>query len=288
MGSEAHVLLVGGSAGDLTYARERLAHLEALWSRFRPDSEISRLNASGSHRVSEETRALVHLAVEACDATGGLFDPTILDALIASGYDRSFEVLDPSGPTDARSMAVPGCDAIAFDGDRIVLRRGATFDPGGIGKGYAADLVCEELSARAGVRGACVNLGGDLRVAGEGPGGEPWVIEIEDPFGRAPLGVVALEDGALATTSRTRRRWQRGGVERHHVIDPRSGVPADGGLAAVTVIAGDAWWAEVIAKAIFVAGSAHARDVARDAEVEALLVADDGSVTDLTRSAVSR
>lgn len=288
MGSEAHVLLAGGGAEDLAYARQRIASLEALWSRFLPDSEISRLNATGSQRVSVETLELVHLAVEGFEATDGLFDPTILDALIASGYDRTFDDLDPNGPRGTRPIAVPGCDAITFDGDRIVMQPGATFDPGGIGKGYAADLVCEELRARPGVRGACVNLGGDLRVAGAGPDEEPWVIEIEDPFGRAPLGVVALEDGAIATTSRTRRRWRRGGAEHHHVIDPRSGVSADGGLASVTVIAGDAWWAEVVAKAIFVGGAEHAGAITRGAAVESFVVADDGSVVDLTRSAVSR
>lgn len=288
MGSDAHVLVVGGEAADLAYARERIAQLEARWSRFLPDSEISRLNAAGSLRVSAETAALLALAIEASDATGGLFDPTVLSSLIGAGYDRSFELIDPEAQGGTRAYLVPGAAALAIDGDRATLRDGALFDPGGIGKGYAADLVCEGLLCRPGVRGACVNIGGDLRVGGEGPDGRCWLVEIDDPLGRAPLGVVAIEDGAMATTSRMRRRWRRAGMEQHHVIDPRTGAPVRGSLAAVTVIAGEAWWAEAAAKAVFVAGHAFAGAIARDAGVEAIVVADDGTTIDLTEGAMSR
>src|SRR5581483_6586205 len=118
-------------------------------------------------------------------------------------------------------------------------------------KGRAADLVVEELLDRD-VRGVCVNLGGDLRVAGEAPdGGEAWAVGLEEPDDPdTTWGVVGLRDGALATSSTTRRRWSAAdGTTRHHLIDPRTGAPATAPLQSVTVIAASAMEAEVHARA---------------------------------------
>jgi FAD:protein FMN transferase len=127
----------------------------------------------------------------------------------------------------------------------------------------------------AGAAGAMVNLGGDTRVAGISPEGEGWSILVEDPFDAAKeLVTIHIVDGAVATSSRLERRWQRNGTEYHHLIDPETGRPFAGDVVAVTVVAGTAWWAEVMTKAVFAAGAARAGGVLENAA--ALVVDIDG------------
>ncbi|HVW31448.1 MAG TPA: FAD:protein FMN transferase, partial [Acidimicrobiia bacterium] len=189
MGSDAHVIVVGGNPGRADAARRRIDGLEHKWSRFLPDSEISRLTQRAGAWVdlSEDSLLLVQRAVEAWRLTVGRFDPTVLHAVIRAGYDRSFDRLDrdqPGRPGEAEPR--PGREAlgaagIEFDGHRVRLPPGLGFDPGGIGKGLAADLVVAE-ALHAGATGVCVNLGGDLRVAGEPPSGDSWTVAVDHPL----------------------------------------------------------------------------------------------------------
>jgi thiamine biosynthesis lipoprotein len=135
----------------------------------------------------------------------------------------------------------------------VMLPVGVGFDPGGIGKGLAADLV-SDVAIAAAARGACVNISGDLRVVGDAPGGGAWTVDVLDPFDGSARATVALADGAVATSSRTRRTWTVAGTPRHHLVDPAAGVPVENDVAAVTVVAREGWRAEVLAKAAFVAG----------------------------------
>lgn len=264
MGTDVSVLVVGDDADELErlaeLAVDRVDELERRWSRFIDDSEISRLNAEPGHpyTVTDETLLLVATSVDAWSVTGGRFDPTVGDAVIAAGYDRSFD--DLAGTTvSARPAPVPtvsddgrrvDAGAVAVDHGRhtVTLPVGVRFDAGGLGKGLAADLVAREL-IEAGAAGACVNLGGDVRVLGASPddpvpvrhepstgepttaeptsgeptsgeptSGEPtgeavgWSIGIADPFDPdRDLAVVRLVDGAVATSSTLRRRWKVAG-----------------------------------------------------------------------------
>ena len=168
MGTTARLLVRGGAPEALDRAEDSLHGLEAKWSRFRPETELSLLNAAGGGRpvvVSAVTFALIARVVDAWRRTGGEFDPTGLAAIRAWGYDRDFaEVV--SEPDDANDISHPfgGCADIELDPTvrAVTLPRGVTLDLGGIGKGYAADLVSEELVA-AGAAAVCVDLGGDLR-----------------------------------------------------------------------------------------------------------------------------
>ena len=290
MGTRAHVIVVAPTLAlaDVlaTTAVARLVELERTWSRFLPDSELSRLNATASSpvRVSRDVVGLVERAIEAWNRTDGRFDPTVLPALIASGYDRDFRALKSSPVTSAgarRGSPAPGCHGIRIDGPTITLPAGTAIDPGGVGKGLAADWVVEQVMA-AGATGACVNVGGDLRVAGCAPSDRPWSVQIEHPLqpGRT-IGHVQLRDEALVSTWRTRRVWGDVAAPRHHLIDPSTGSPAWSGLAGVTVVAPDAWWAEALATALFLAGPADAPEIARRNGVGALLVRDDGSILGL-------
>jgi thiamine biosynthesis lipoprotein len=283
MGTRAHVIV---TADDLDRAEilgraavARLHALEARWSRFRDDSEVTRLNNAAGEpvMVSSETALLVQRSVEAWHRTSGAFDPTVLPALVAAGYDRDFRSLDRAPVPIGPPVAVLGCDGIVVDGARVVLPASVRIDGGGIGKGLAADLTVD-LAMRAGAAGACINVGGDLRVAGTGPGDEPWSVTIEHPLGGPDLGTVHLRDEALVSSWRTRRTWGPADDRRHHLIDPATGAPAVSGLAGVTVLAPDAWWAEALATAIFLAGTEAAADLVDHHGVSALLVRDDGAV----------
>ncbi len=279
MGCAVHVVVVGGPPGLCGAARGAIERLEALWSRFRPGSDISRCNANPGRaiRVAPATVSLVQLAVEGWQRTGGRFDPTVLTTLEAMGYDRSFDQVRSSVNLPAPSVA-PGCGGIVVDSldSTVTLPPGARLDPGGIGKGRAADLVAA-YAMRAGAAGVCVNLGGDLRVIGEPPTADGWIVGVEDPYDKErELGRVVVVDGAVATTCRTFRTWERGGIQVHHVIDPATGASAWTDLASVTVVADTACWAEVLAKAAFVAGRDAAAAVLAGVARWGVLVDDGG------------
>ncbi|HVT76050.1 MAG TPA: FAD:protein FMN transferase [Acidimicrobiales bacterium] len=270
------LLAVQGDAQLLRYAVARVEQLEARWSRFRPDSEISRLRGANGvpTAVTADTYLLLKTACAAWRATAGRYDPTVLDAVAANGYDRSFADLDATSIPRSVAAAAPGCAAISFDADAstVLLPSGVGVDPGGIGKGLAGDMLVAELMA-CGAEGVLVDLGGDVRCAGQGPAAGRWVVDIADPFGKSALVHLALTDGAVATSSRLRRSWGLNG-SWHHIVDPTSGAPATNDLVAATVVAGDGWWAEALATAVMVAGDTG---VATNASV--IAVRSDGSLT---------
>jgi FAD:protein FMN transferase len=256
MGTDAHIVVVGGAEGLAERARRRVDDLEARWSRFRTDSETSRLNAAAgaARAVSAETRVLVRCAVMGWHASAGRFDPTVHDALVAAGYDRDLALVRRRGDVPAaRAQPSPGCAGIVVDdaAGTVALPEGVRIDAGGIGKGLAADLVVDETLA-AGAAGVCVNLGGDLRVAGKAPDGPGWRIAVPHHRSGEPERTLHLLRGAVATSSTLTRRWRAGGAVQHHVIDPGTGRPG-GHLEAVTVVAATGWQAEVAAKAALLA-----------------------------------
>ncbi len=252
-------------------AAARLDELEARWSRFLPDSEISRCNAAGgwAEPVHPDTLRLVAELRRGWLTSGRVFDPTVLPVLEALGYDRTFDEVDPIGrPVDPKPAAASGLDGVVLDHRRGTVRlpAGCRIDPGGVGKGLAADLVVSMLMGHVGVDGALVDLGGDIAVAGRPPDdGSGWPIRLVEPAVH-PDGVGVSVDltieRACATTTNRRRRWADG---RHHLIDPGTGRPVATGApwcpSVVTVLAPTAVGAEVASKAIFVtAGRGAGRD----------------------------
>src|SRR5437763_10736461 len=229
MGSDAHVIVTGPTAEPLAAAAvARLDELERRWSRFIPTSEISRMNEAGGAPVdvSLDTALLVRTAIDAFWLSGCSFDPTVLGDVLRAGYDRPFDSLVGVAGVSALRR---GCADIHVDGTTVRLPAGTGFDPGGIGKGLAADLVVGEVLA-AGADGACVNLGGDLRVQGLSPSGGAWTVAVEHPALTAPLAMLSLAGGAVATSTTLRRRWAVVGVARHHLIDPTTGQPSKSDL----------------------------------------------------------
>src|SRR4051812_7308322 len=210
MGSDAHVIVVGGPAGLLEVAQSRIAELEARWSRFVDHSEVCELrrNAGTWVPVSDDTVQLVEFAIEGWRVSGGGFDPLVLDDVERAGYDRTFTDL-----SNHSSIAVPAPmamrplpTAIEVGNGAVRLPPGCGFDAGGIGKGLAADKVVADLTGPGGA-GACVTLGGDLRVGGAAPDGGDWTVTVEDPWSDDGLVDIGLRDGAVATSSTQHRRW---------------------------------------------------------------------------------
>jgi thiamine biosynthesis lipoprotein len=271
MGTTVECLLEAGAEAESAFEAvvTEFERLEAILSRFRFDSELSHLNRAGRLEAGPELLEVTWLALEARERTGGRFDPTIHDALVAAGYDRSFESMASEGPADS-AEASPCRGGVTIDetAGTIELEDGARLDFGGIGKGYAVDRTCALLSAS----GPClVNAGGDLAVRGR-PRTGCWPIGVETPDGTISL---ALEDGALATSGRDRRHWRRGS-ERHHLIDPATGKPSDSDLLRVSVAAPSAVEAEVLAKSLFLAGEEDAISEAAELGLAAVLVTGDG------------
>ena len=240
----------------LAAARAEVAACERALSRFDPTSDLSQVNGAGGAWVVVNERLVEALeaALRGRTETGGLFDPTILPALEAAGYDRSFELLTerPAARIEAwRAGARIEIDAAAR---RVRLERGAAIDLGGMGKGFAATRALEAMrSTSSAVTGTLVDLGGDLAILGEPPGGGLWRVDIEDPRAAGlVLGTLELAAGGVATSGRERRRFGPGGI-LHHLIDPASGAPAVSGPIAVTVTGPTATEAEIYATALAIA-----------------------------------
>ena len=261
MGTEVELLL-DAPAGDraeraLDRAEAELERLEQVLSRFRPDSELSRLNRDGrSSSASPDLVRVVELALAARKATGGRFDVTVHDAVVAAGYDRTFEEVPADAPAGVdRDVTCGG--TVHVDGRTIELSPGVRLDLGGIGKGYAVDRVAELLA----IAGPClVNAGGDLAVRGGS-----WPVGVTDGL------TLELSSGGMATSGRDRRRWVRGGKELHHLIDPSTGRPAESALVRVTVVAASAADAEVLAKAAFLGAEVDAPRVLVTADGQTIL-----------------
>lgn len=244
-----------------------LRRYDAALSRFRPESELSLLNADPREVVpaSELLRGAVRAALEAAELSGGLVDPALLDGIEAAGYRATFQPARRlelrralQEATGTRRAAHPDPRArwrlIAVDDAAGTITRppGLRLDTGGTGKGHAADLAAELLDGYA---YWLVDCGGDLRVGGEGGGGVPRQIEIEHPFTGEIIDALSVCEGAVATSGLRARVW-RGptGEVAHHLIDPSIGRPVLTGLVAVTALAPTAVRAEALAMVAMLSG----------------------------------
>jgi thiamine biosynthesis lipoprotein len=258
--------------------------IEERLSRFNRTSELSLLNASAGQPfvASPLLFEVAKSALEAARASCGIFDPTILPALVIAGYSDSFEtlyLLEHQSARPARREIIGGWQQIMLDPDthEIFFPEGLELDLGGIAKGWTVDQAAFYLE---GFNGFAVDAGGDVRVAGKMVNGREWDIGVEDPFrpGRDAT-YLRLSGGAVCTSTTTRRCWQRGGEKRHHLIDPRTGEPATAGIASVTVLAPSAIQAEAAAKVALILGEEKGLEyIERRPGMEALLILDSGEM----------
>jgi thiamine biosynthesis lipoprotein len=216
--------------------------------------------------------------------------PLLLDALEAAGYDRSFDALDRSGPpakTAVEARPAPrAAEAVRRDSRQRTLQLlgGARLDLGGVAKGWAADRAARRLGAHG---AALVDAGGDIAVSGPRPDGLPWTIGIANPIRPdEDLESLCLAVGGVATSGRDYRRWQRDGVWYHHILDPRTGRPAETDVLSATVAGPSAVRAEMAAKAALILGSrAGLAWLEARPEMAGLLVLENGQVLRSSRLA---
>ena len=268
MGVEIECLVEGDDMGGFEAVEREFTRFDHLFSRFRPDSELSRLNTLGAARCSAELLEVVGLALDARERTDGRFDPTVHDAIVDAGYDRTFRLLpEDAGSDPAASRPCGGRVEIDRRRSAITLGSGVRLDLGGIVKGWAAERCCALLPAPC-----LVNAAGDIAVRGV-PADGFWGIGADTADGSITL---ALVRGGIATSGRDRRRWRRAGVERHHLIDPSTGACSASDLVRVTATGSDAVDAEVNATALFLAGERAALQEAERESIHCLLVTGDG------------
>jgi thiamine biosynthesis lipoprotein ApbE len=264
LGTSVHVLATDPDAlGRATMAvRDVLADVDTAYSRFREDSELSRLNASAGRtvRVSLLLATAIDAAQRAARLTDGAVDPTIGQAIRVAGYDDDFaRIAADRGPVTLRAWHVPGWRAIRFDrrARTVLLPPGVELDLGSTGKALAADLAARAALAAAGGGGVLVSLGGDIATEGAAPPGG-WRILVAEDSRVSPNSdgdVICLPSGGIATSSTTVRRWTRGGAVLHHIIDPQTSLPASGPFRTVTVAAATCLDANIASTAAIVYGN---------------------------------
>lgn len=248
--------VVSDAEATVLAAVHRLEDLEGRWSRFRATSEVSNVNAGSGDwvEVSAVTALLFQRAEEAQRRTNGLFDPLMLRELIEIGYEQSHETLDLNHGTitSTTGRVREQRNRLEIAGPAVRIPENTGFDPGGIGKGLAADLLMEDLLV-AGATWAMVSLGGDIRFGGGALANEPVGVQIDDPREpEAVWGKTWVKGGAIATSSTTARRWKHGHSVHHHLLDPATGLPTQTDRIAATVFAHSAWWADVVAKSLII------------------------------------
>ncbi|MBV8982981.1 MAG: FAD:protein FMN transferase [Acidimicrobiia bacterium] len=259
-----------------------LHDVDLACSRFRPDSELELVNdnAGTAIEVSPLLIDAVRVALRAAELTDGDVDPTVGDAIRVLGYDRDFGALPENGEAIATLVRVPGWQKVHVDERQRTVRvpTGVRLDLGATAKALAADRAATRAAAVAGC-GVLVSLGGDLAMVGPPPE-RGWAVRVTDDHA-APTDAdgqtVLLQQGGLATSSTTVRRWQRGGQELHHVVDPRTGLPADEVWRTVSVAASTCVDANIASTAAIIRGHT-APEWLSDRGLPARLVLPEGSV----------
>jgi thiamine biosynthesis lipoprotein len=252
-----------GHESALSILRQELELVDRACSRFRDDSELTRINGAEGRQVEVSPLCLDYLeaAIRAAQLTGGLVDPTVGRALRVLGYDRDFALVGAgsggSRTVTVKAEQVPGWRAVTVDrgGCTVTVPRGVELDLGATAKARCADRAARRAAAETGA-GVLVSLGGDVAVDGESPD-DGWAIGISDDHAK-PLAeascTVSIRSGGLATSSTAVRRWRSGGAEMHHILDPRRGRPADEIWTTVSVAAGSCLDANIASSAAVVLG----------------------------------
>jgi thiamine biosynthesis lipoprotein len=281
MGCQINIWLETDSDGSiLQQASTWVEEMEACLSRFRPESELSQLNTHlGEWQpVSPALLANVMAAKHGARLTDGLYNPLVLDALAAAGYERSFEHLG-SGPASSGVPAVADWRDIQIDAQEERVCLPARIDLGGVAKGWAAQTIARQLKPY----GPClVDIGGDIAVEGAPSGKAGWEIAVAEPGGQMESAAVlhlSLASGSVVTSGTDYRRWYQAGRLQHHLIDPRTGLPAVTDVQTATVIHPHAPTAEVYAKAIVMLGAEVGLEwLNRQPKGAALVICQDGRV----------
>ena len=264
----------------LNDAADEIERLDALWSISSSDGDIARLNTDKQATLSDDTIALLKRAQEISASTGGLFACTIEPVMEAWGFTNGNYTV-PDDATLQSLLAHVDDTQIAIDGNTVTIPADVKVDLGGIAKGFTSDRVMELFSAD-GVTSGIISLGGNVQTLGTKPDGSLWRVGIQDPDDSSGIiATIEVADKAVITSGVYQRYFEQDGTTYHHIIDPRTGMPADSGLTSVTIVSDDGTLADGLSTSLFIMGKEAALDYwrAHRDNFDVILVASDGSIT---------
>ena len=272
----------GENAGKaLSESEAEIKRIDAMLSTGDPDSEISRLNESGSCEVSEETFALIKRARETGIETGKVFDISVYPVMKAWGFtDKNYRVPGKEELEDILENVDVSEVTLDEKTHTVSLGRDMAIDLGGIAKGYTSDRITEIMKEN-GIEHALINLGGNVQVLGKKPDGSDWRVAVIDPEDLEKYaGGVEVSDKAVITSGGYQRYFEKDGERYFHIIDVTDGYPARNGLISATIVSSDGTLADALSTSLFIMGPEKAADYWRkhSGEFEAVLIRDDGSV----------
>ena len=264
----------------LDAAVAEIERLDALWSIASSDGEIAQLNAEKQITASADTLALLTRAKEISAATDGLFSTTIAPLMEAWGF-TSGDYRVPDEAELSALLAHVDDEEIAISGSTVTIPADAKVDLGGIAKGFTSARVME-IFRENGVENGILSLGGNVQALGTKPDGSLWRVGLQDPADeRALFATLELADKAVITSGAYERNFEQDGVVYHHIIDPRTGYPAESGLSSVTIVSDDGTLADGLSTALYIMGKEAAVEFWRSNrdDFDMVLLADDGAVT---------
>ncbi len=270
----------GDDAGAQCQAvKERILELEQALSVTRADSPVAQLNAAGSGTLPDDAAALLQQTLALSERTGGALDPTAYSIVRLWGFTTdSYRV--PTSAEISQTLQSVGPERVTLQGNEVTLSGGAQIDFGAVAKGYAAEQ-CAQMLRQAGVEAALLSLSGNIQTIGVKPDGADWEIAIRDPFATSKTAALLAITGsaAIVTSGSYERYFEQDGQIYHHIMDPKTGRPADGGLVSVTIVTDDGFLADGLSTALFVMGLENAISFwQQNRDFEAVLIGDDGTI----------
>ena len=270
---------IWGDNDLLNDAVDEIRRLEGLFSATDEDSEINTLNQTGNAELSRETAEILEQAITLSERTDGAFDPTVYPLVNAWGFTTGEAHVLSQEELD---MLLPlvGTEHLRLEGASAALTDSAQVDLGGIAKGYTAQK-CLDLLSEKGVQTAMLSLGGNVQTLGAKPDGTAWVIGIADPEEPSEAIATLTFTGSMAivTSGGYQRYFDSDGIRYHHILDPETGMPAETGLASVTILTQDGTTADALSTALFVMGMEKAIDFWRTSDdFEAVFISQDGKI----------
>ena len=274
------VTAYGEDTGNaLQSVEDKITFLEKLWSVTDENSEIYAVNHScgQSVNVSPETADLLVFALDMNKRTNGAFDISLYPVLTAWGFTTD-EYRVPSNEEIADLLENAGVEKIILDNQTVQIPTGMQIDLGAVGKGYAGDLIAEELRSN-GIKTALIDLGGNIQTVGTKPDGEKWKVGIRSPFGEDNFATLEMGECAIVTSGGYERYFVEDGVTYWHILDPKTGKPADSGIASVSVIGSEGRTCDALSTSLFVMGLDKATELWRESnDFEMILVTSDGEI----------
>ncbi|MCI7657788.1 FAD:protein FMN transferase [Anaerotignum sp.] len=260
-------------------AGKEVQRLDELLSVSGEKGDVYQLNQRGQRQVEPDTLAVISKAAEVSKETEGLFDCTIAPVMKIWGFrDGNFRV--PSAEELAEQLEKVDGSKIRIEGNTITLLDGVTIDLGAIAKGYTSQRIME-IYGETGVSSGIVSLGGNVQTLGTKPDGSLWRIALEDP--RNPegyFGVLEVADKAVITSGGYQRNFTENGKLYHHIIDPRTGYPAENGFLSVTIVSEDGTLADALSTVLFIMGPEKAETFWQEHKglFDAVMMTDEGKI----------